>query len=799
MAKKWAEVANSAEYRALSDTDKDAARAQYFDQVVAPQVGAGDIEQARAQFNAQTAPRAADVPLPSGRQRYSDDELTPEAMAPERDRIVGDYAREGARGVALAGRSIGRGVSGALDLVATPLAYGINKGLDAAGVDPSNHQLTGTEIFDRGWNKLGLPVPESVGERYVDRVGQGLGGAIGGNAIGGVLAGSANRVAAGVGQSMTGNRLAQGVGAATSGVGAQGAQEAGLGPWGEIAGGILGGLAPAVPAGSAAVLRGAVRGGEAGRQKVAQSLADFEASGTTPTVGQATGLGRNQLLEATLGRTPGAAGVIARKAQDQASDVQAGLDTVAGRLAPKAEPAKAGLAVERGITGPGGFVDRFKAKAGELYGQLDKYLPEGTRVPTTATAAALDELVEPIAGAPALSKFFINGKVSSIKGALDADTGPNSPMNRPDVANEVERLRNVAADTNAAAAAETARQNAAIDKQNTLRAVLGQKPKAYVEAPGPVSADDDIASLLSRMQDGKLPYEALKKLRTLVGEELSNPSLASDVKSSAWKKLYTGLSEDLQGAAKQAGPEAERAWNRANNYFRAGNSRIEALDRVVDKAGGPEAVFNAATSGTKDGAFTIRRVLSSLEPDQQKILSATVLRRLGAATPGTATESGEFSINSFLTNWNRLSPDAKAALFDRYGSGFRDDVDAISRTAGSFRQAGRAGANPSGTAQAATNTAALVALASAVGSGHYMTAGGIVGGGAAANVLARSITNPAFVRFLAKNSELPRSQWIPALVSLESAADRKGDDDLKSMASAMRAALQEDAVNDRGN
>lgn len=799
MPKKWSEVVANPEYQALPDDQKEVARAQYFQEVVAPQVSPDQVQAARAEFDADTgpkgaagttAPHASDVPYANGANPYSDADLHPDAMAPERDHTIGEYAKEGVRGAALAVRSLGRGAASIPDLVAAPLAYGVNKGLDAAGVDPSHHQMTGAEIFDAGWNKLGLPTPESTGERYVDRVGQGLGGAISGTAVGNMLAGSANRVAAGVGETMASNRLAQGVGAVTSGVGAQAAHEADLGPWGELAGGLAGGLVPAIPAGVAAATRGAVRGGEAGRQKVEQAIEDFKTAGTTPTVGQATGLGRNQLLEATLGRTPGSAGIIARKAGDQASEIQAGLDSVASQIAPKAEPAKAGLAIERGITGPGGFIDRFKAKSGELYDQLDKYLPEGTRVPTSATASALADLVSPIAGAPALSKFFINSKVSNIKSALDADTGPNSPLNRPDVAAEVDRLRNIAGDANSAAASETARQNAAIDKQNVVRTALGQKPKPYVETPGPVTADDDIASLLSRMQDGKLPYEALKKLRTLVGEEVSNPSLASDVKSSAWKKLYAGITDDLKGAAQQAGPEAERAWNRANNFFRAGNGRIESLDRVVEKAGGPEAVFNAATSGSKDGAFTIRQVMQSLEPDQQAMLSSTVLRRLGSATPGTATEAGEFSINSFLTNWNKLSPDAKNALFDRYGKTFRNDVDAISRTAGNFRQAGRNGANPSGTSHAAANTAALVGLASAVGTGNYAVAGGIAGGGALANVFARAMTSPRFVRFLAKTTDVPKSQWPSVLAGLEQSADASGDEDTKKMAQAMRQALK---------
>ena len=50
MAKAWSEVVDSDTYQALPDADKAAARDQYFNQVVAPQVPKNDIEIARKQF-----------------------------------------------------------------------------------------------------------------------------------------------------------------------------------------------------------------------------------------------------------------------------------------------------------------------------------------------------------------------------------------------------------------------------------------------------------------------------------------------------------------------------------------------------------------------------------------------------------------------------------------------------------------------------------------------------------------------------------------------------------------------------
>ncbi|MDQ7996055.1 MAG: hypothetical protein AAGC76_09390 [Luteibacter sp.] len=716
-----------------------------------------------------------DVPYASGANPYTSADLMPAAMAPARPRTLADEASDFGRSAVLAGRSVVKGVASVPDMFIAPAAALVNKGLDAAGVDPAYHQATLNDVLDRGWQEANLPMPANPTERIVDRIEQGLGGVVGGNVAGAALRGTTNQVARGVGETIAANPVVQVVGAGTSGLASGAAHEAGASPVGEIAAGLAGAFVPAIPAGFLEAGRRALRGGEDGRRAVEQALTDFGSVGTSPTVGQATGSKANQFLESTLGRTPGASGVMARRAEAQAGEIQQGVEGIASRLSPNADPARAGIAIERGITGQGGFVDRFKQNANSLYDQLDQYLPQTARVPVENTRAALAELTSAIPGAPQTSRFFRNGKIADIANAVDADTvGPMAPLNRPDVVSEVQRRQFAAAD-----------QNASIDRTNAIRESLGLKPRAGIDP------NAEIPQLLDAATDGRLPYAAVKKLRTLVGEELANPSLASDVKSSAWDKLYQGLSADLQGAAKQAGPEAERAWGRANTYYRAGQQRIQALDRVVDKAGGPEAVFNAATSGTKDGAFTIRNVMQSLEPDQQKVLSATVLRRLGAATPGTATEQGEFSINSFLTNWNKLSPQAKNTLFDRYGSGFREDVDAISRTAGNFRQSSRTGANTSGTGQAMANNAALTGFTVAALTGRVGAAAGIAGAAGTANLAARAMTSPAVVRFLARSTDIPRSQWPAAIAGLERDANDKGDQTAAEVAATLRQHLSD--------
>lgn len=65
MAKPWKEVIASPNYQSLSSEQKAAAQEQYFNEVVAPQVGA-NVEQARQQFYSA---------YPVGKQKLSDAQM----------------------------------------------------------------------------------------------------------------------------------------------------------------------------------------------------------------------------------------------------------------------------------------------------------------------------------------------------------------------------------------------------------------------------------------------------------------------------------------------------------------------------------------------------------------------------------------------------------------------------------------------------------------------------------------------------------------------------------------------------
>lgn len=570
-----------------------------------------------------------------------------------------------------------------LEGIASVLGLPVDAVMTVWNLATGRNDPTFSQVVSSALDEAGVPQTENPYIRAINRAVAGAGGTIA----------AGRQIAGAVGEALSAAPGRQVAGAVTGATAAQGAADIGFGPVGQTVAGIVGGAsgAGAIRPMVAEAARRSVRGGEAGRQRVAENIATFEgAAGRAPTMGQATQNRRMQAAESLLSRTPGGAGVMAREAADLSRGVGQNLERLASQLAPRASAERAGRAIQRGISGEGGFIERFKAQSKANYDQLDRFVSPEKKFTVSETQKVLEELTEPIKGAERTSQFFINSKIRAIKEALDAD----------------------------------------------------------LEAGGNL-----------------LPYEAVKKLRTIVGEQLADAPFAGDVPRSQWKRLYAALSEDLERNVKTVGPEAERALARANRYYEAGVRRLDTIASVIDRNGGPEAVFRAAISGTKEGATTLRAVMQSLPKDAQRMLSASVIRRLGRATPGRQDDLGEqFSTETFLTNWNSLSPEAKRVLFDRYGEGFRADMDRIAKLAANLREGSAVFRNPSGTAQAGIQYTTVGAFVMSVMTGNFGAAGAIAGGAAMANVAARLLTHPPYVRWMARATQAP-IQALPAMLN----------------------------------
>lgn len=553
-----------------------------------------------------------------------------------------------------------------------------------------------SEALQRNLTRAGLPEPQNATERVVQDVASGMAGAGSMAKAGTNLATSTAPVVAKVGERLAAGPGMQVISGATGPAAAGITRENGGGPVAQLVAGLAGGAAPAATlAAGSAAVRAAARGGEAGRQTMVDRIKTFEDAGTEPSVGQATGNRAMQATESGLSKAPGGAGPMVSAAEKQGAEMATKVNTLADQLLPNASSTKAGAIIEKGVKD---FVARFRGEQNNLYDKLDTHIASNTPISTTNTKAALEALNSDIPGAPALSEWFKNAKIKGIEGAFKSDTEG---------------------------------------------AMHGKGAEIFATTP-------------------ELPYEAVKKLRTLVGNEISNNTIASDVPRSKWKALYAALSEDLGGAAQKAGPDAEQAFHRANAYSAAGYNRIETfLDRVAGKDT-VEKVFQAATnpSELKEGGSTINAVMRSLDGDQRKAVQAAFIKRMGVATAGNQNELGErFSPATFLTNWNKVSPEARMTLFADGGGDLVKNLTKVAEASNMIKEGSKVFANPSGTQQALSNQATTGGFVAALLLGHPMVAGGIAAGTGGANLTARLMTNPKFVSWLATSTKVS-----PALI-----------------------------------
>ena len=263
-----------------------------------------------------------------------------------------------------------------------------------------------------------------------------------------------------------------------------------------------------------------------------------------------------------------------------------------------------------------------------------------------------------------------------------------------------------------------------------------------------------------------LPYQTIKDLRTFIGSKLEDVGALTDLPRGDLKKLYGALSQDLAEAAAVAGPQAEKAFRRADRFYKAGRTRIDDTLEPIRKNRIDAEVFTALMN--KD-ASRVAKLMSSLTPDQRTLVATEVFEGLGRAKSGQQVAAGNvFSFETFLTNYDKLGPEMRAALFNKMPQ-LRESLRNLGKVATSSREAKKFLPNPSGTAQSILQYGAAGSVGYALMAADVATAGKVtllayVG----PYISAKMLTNPKFVRWLAaaRNVPLPRAPGHLARLSV---------------------------------
>jgi hypothetical protein len=267
---------------------------------------------------------------------------------------------------------------------------------------------------------------------------------------------------------------------------------------------------------------------------------------------------------------------------------------------------------------------------------------------------------------------------------------------------------------------------------------------------------------------GSIPYAALKKFRTRVGDALADPDLIGSEQRATMKRLYASLTDDMADVAARNG--AQKEFKRANDYYSAGTKRIEDFFESVDRKVSGEDVYKSLIGDNPQSATKILTLKKSLNPDEWNYVRKTVITRMGKPAASAATEGGPgFSPATFLTNYEKMKKNGVADAI--FGTGqFRKDINDVAKYTSNLRASADILANPSNTAARGLTASVMfyalglpttAIVGSALGGGTGALAGAAlaatgIGSATYANSrIAKALNDPKFVNWLATATRIP--------------------------------------------
>ena len=285
--------------------------------------------------------------------------------------------------------------------------------------------------------------------------------------------------------------------------------------------------------------------------------------------------------------------------------------------------------------------------------------------------------------------------------------------------------------------------------------------------------DDVLKGLESDLAKGggSLPYQAVKSVKGKIGNKIGSFDLVNPVDKAQLKTIYGALSDDIKVALK-GNEKALNALSRANNYYNSGLKRIDNYLAPIAKIADPDRISSLLLNTGKEGASRLNAIKKSLNTDQYNVFLSNVIERLGRIQPGQALSgelfegTGKFSSETFLTNYSRLSKQAKDALFSGKGwtKGMKKDFDQIVNISNFIRESGKTFRNPSGTADRLVGQGILFGSAGTAFTGNpafILSVPLIIGG---ANVSARLMTNPSFIKWLAQGIKIGGNKGVDGVI-----------------------------------
>lgn len=252
---------------------------------------------------------------------------------------------------------------------------------------------------------------------------------------------------------------------------------------------------------------------------------------------------------------------------------------------------------------------------------------------------------------------------------------------------------------------------------------------------------DDIAKVMARGQDGKVPFGLAQHLRSTLakargGYVNAQGAFIPAADKGAAKMLTQSVDEQMELAARAAGDDAVKLWRDFNEFWRTGKGEFNsALIQRITRAE-PEQVYKIVRTATPQA---LQRLRPHLDDESWRMIAGSAAQDLfGAATDATTGFVSGSKVMSQLAR--KEGPFGPARLRMLFGNAGAERVLNIAKTLKStesldsaFRLSFRHGSFQIG------------AATSSIGAGIGAAIGGVPG---AATGAAIALTPSAFAKFL---------------------------------------------------
>lgn len=283
-------------------------------------------------------------------------------------------------------------------------------------------------------------------------------------------------------------------------------------------------------------------------------------------------------------------------------------------------------------------------------------------------------------------------------------------------------------------------------------AVLGENIQALEETPGSAPGLSVLRGIHDALLDGKASVAGIRRMRTVLRDQFIKDGLVGSDLERRVNQVIDAAAEDVRDGLSAAGkPDAaadfaagDAAWK---TRARTIDTTIKPLIGTRDNPKSGEQVIRTLTADLQGNNARAVKFLKSLPPEEQANVRASIIGAMGKAKAGKqGSEGEEFSLDTFLTNWNQVGESAKNAYFGPEARAALNDLAKIAegtREAQGYRNMSNTGGVVAGIATAATSLGGIPLLLKTLGTQY---------------LLGRLLASPRFARWLARSSKTSLSK-----------------------------------------